>query len=110
MKVDNLEKQLLPIELLAHDSLSRVKARVKEVFTRARVDGEEEGKLSYWQFVFSQSKTNGCCYRGEDLPHLKWRWPRDTWFQQHLSDHVKAIECATPQARTEGGARLAPLL
>jgi hypothetical protein len=100
MKVNYLEKQLFPIGLLAQDSLSRVAALVKEVFTRTRVYGDQEGKLSYWQLIFSQSKTNGCCYRGEDLPHVKWRWPRDTWFQEHLSEHLKALECAAPQARS----------
>jgi hypothetical protein len=100
MKVNYLEKQLFPIGLLAQDSLSRVAALVKEVFTRTRVYGDQEGKHSYWQLIFSQSKTNGCCYRGEDLPHVKWRWPRDTWFQEHLSEHLKALECAAPQARS----------
>jgi hypothetical protein len=99
MNVDNLKKQLFPIGLLVQDSLSRVAALVKEVITRTRVYGDEEGKLSYWQFIFFQSKANGCCYRGEDLPHVKWRWPRNTWFQEHLSDHLKALECAAPQAR-----------
>jgi len=99
MKVYQLETELSPIGLLAQDSFSGVAALVKEVFTRTRVSGDEEGKLSYWQLIFSQSKTNGCCYRGEDLPHVKWRWPRDTWFQEHLSDHLKALECAASQAR-----------
>ena len=99
MKVYQLETELSPIGLLAQDSLSGVAALVKDVFTRTRVYGDEEGKLSYWQFIFSQSKTNGCCYRGEDLPHVKWRWPRDTWVQEHLSDHLKALECAASQAR-----------
>jgi hypothetical protein len=99
MKVDFLEKQLLPIGLLAQDSFNGVAALVKEVFTRTRVYGDKEGKLSYWQLIFSQSKTNGCCYRGEDLPHVKWQWPKDTWFQEHLSDHLKALECAAPPGR-----------
>ena len=99
MKIDLLGKQLFPIGLLAQDSLSRIAALVKDVFTRIRVYGDQESKLSYWQFIFFQSKANGCCYRGEDLPHVKWRWPRDTWFQEHLSDHLKAVECAAPQAR-----------
>lgn len=98
MKVNYLEKQLLPFGLLAHDSLREVAVLAKGLFTRSRVYGAEQGKLSYWQLVFSQSKTNGCCYRGEDLPHVKWRWPRNTWFQKHLSDHLKALECAAPQA------------
>jgi hypothetical protein len=99
MKVDFLEKQLVPIGLLAQDSFSGVAALVKEVFTRTHVCGAEESKLSYWQLIFSQSKTNGCSYRGEDLPHVKWQWPRNTWFQEHLRDHLKALECAAPQAR-----------
>jgi hypothetical protein len=99
VKVDFLEKQLLPIGLLAQASLSSVAALVKKVFTRTRVYADQEGKLSYWQFIFFQSKANGCCYRGEDLPHVKWQWPRDTWFQEHLSEHLKALECAVPQAR-----------
>jgi hypothetical protein len=94
MKVDFLQKQLLPIGLLAQDSFSGVAALVKEVFY-----GDEEDKISDWQLIFSQSKANGCAYRGEDLPHAKWRWPRDTWFQEHLSDHLKALESAAPQAR-----------
>ena len=94
MKVDFLQKQLRPIGLLAQDSFGGVAALVKEVFCR-----DEEDKISDWQFIFSQSKANGCAYRGEDLPHAKWRWPRDTWFQEHLSDHLKALECAVRQAR-----------
>ena len=99
MKVNQLETELSPIGNLAQDSFSGVAALVKEGFTHTRVYGDKEGKPSYWQLIFSQSKTNGCSYRGEDLPHVKWRWPRDTWFQEHLSDHLKALECAAPQAR-----------
>ena len=99
MKVDYRGKQLRPIGNLAPGSLGGVAELVKEVFTRTRATGDEEDKISYWQHIFSQSKANGCAYRGEDLPHMKWRWPRDTWFQEHLSDHRKALECAAPQAR-----------
>ncbi len=94
MKVDYLEKQLLLIGFLAQDSLSGVAALVKEVFTRTRVYGDEEDKISYWQLIFLQSKVNGCSYRDEDLPHMKWQWPRDTWFQEQLSHHLKALEFA----------------
>jgi hypothetical protein len=92
MKVDYLEKQLLLIGFLAQDSLSGVAALVKEVFTRTRVYGDAEDKISYWQLIFLQSKANGCSYRGKDLPDMKWRWPRDTWFQERLSNHLKALE------------------
>ena len=91
MKVDYLEKQLLLIGFLA----SGVAALVKDVFTRTRVYGDEEDKISYWQLIFLQSKVNGCSYRDEDLPHMKWQWPRDTWFQEQLSHHLKTLEFAT---------------
>jgi len=95
MKVDYLEKKLLLIGFLAQDSLSGVAALVKEVFTRTRVCGDEEDKISYWQLIFLQSKANGCSYRDKDLPHMKWQWPRDTWFQEQLSHHLKALEFPT---------------
>jgi hypothetical protein len=100
MKIDFLEEQMLQIGFLAQDSFSGVAALVKKIFTRTRAYGHEEGRLSYWQLIFSQSKTNGCCYRGEALPHVKWRWPRGTWFQEHLTDHLKALESAAPQVRS----------
>lgn len=98
MKVDYLEKQLLPMGFLMPDSLSGVAAQVKEVFTRTRVNEDEEDKISYWQSIFSQSKANGC-YRGEDLPHMKWQWPRGTWFQEQLGHHPKALEFAANHAK-----------
>jgi hypothetical protein len=96
MKGDYLEKRLRPIGNLAPGSFSGIAELVREVFTRTRVSRDEADKISDWQLIFSQSKANGCAYRGEDLPHVKWRWPRDTWFQEHLSDHLKALECAMP--------------
>ena len=99
MRVDYLEKQLLMIGSLAQDSLSGVAALVKEVFTRTRVYGDEEDKISYWQLIFLQSKANGCSYRDKDLPHMKWQWPRDTWFQEQLGYRLKALEFAAHQPR-----------
>jgi hypothetical protein len=78
MKVDYLEKQLLPIGFLMQDSLSGV---------------------ADWQLIFLQSKANGCSYSGEDLPHMKWQWPRDTWFQEQLGHHLKDLEIAAHDAR-----------
>ena len=54
---------------------------------------------SFWQLIFFQSKANGGSYTGEGLPHVKWQWPRDTWFQAEMSRHLKALESATHQAR-----------
>jgi len=94
MKVDSLAKESSAIGSSDRDSLSGVAALVKEVFTRTRVYGDEEDKISYWRFIFLQSKANGCSYRGEDLPHMKWQWPRDTWFQEQLSHHLRDLESA----------------
>ncbi len=41
-------------------------------------------ELNFWQLVFSQSKTNGAPYHGEELPRHKWEWPKDTYLQRRL--------------------------
>ena len=82
MKLDHLEKLSLPPAFLPQNSLSGLATRLNEVLTRTLGESAEEEKLSYWQLVFLQSKANGCSYRGEALPHAKWQWPRDTWFQE----------------------------
>ena len=100
VKLDHLEKLSFPPGFLTQRSLSGLAARVNEVLSRASVDSEEEEeKLSYWQLVFLQSKVNGCSYRGEALPHAKWQWPRDTWFQEQLEHHLKGLELAGHRAR-----------
>lgn len=100
MKVDQLEKLSFPPGLLRQNSLSAVAARMNEVLSRTLVDSAEEEKLlSYWQLVFLQSKVNGCSYRGEALPHAKWQWPRDTWFQEKMGHRLKALELAGHLAR-----------
>ena len=99
MKVNFLERQSLPLGLLAQDSLSGVTALVKEVFTKAYGNGAKKDKLSYWQLIFLQSKANGCSYSGERLPQMKWHWPSDTWFQEQLSRRLKVLESAAHQTR-----------
>jgi len=96
MTIKELEMKLPPIGALAQHSLSGVKDLMKEILTKPHVD---EDKMSYWQSIFSQSKANGCSYRGEDLPHMKWQWPRGTWFQEQLSHHPKALEFAANHAK-----------
>lgn len=41
-------------------------------------------KRSFWQRVFSQSRVNGALYRGEQLPAMRWEWPKDTYLQRRL--------------------------
>ena len=91
MKINYLETELSPIGFLARDSLRGVAELVKGLMTRDHVTEE---KLSYWQLVFLQSKANGCSYRGADLPHINWQWPKNTWFQEQLSHHLGDTELA----------------
>jgi hypothetical protein len=41
-------------------------------------------KWSFWQRVFLQSKVNGAFYQGEQLPGVRWEWPKDTYLQRRL--------------------------
>lgn len=34
-----------------------------------------------WEAIFSQSPVNDGHYDEDKLPHLRWEWPRATWFQ-----------------------------
>jgi hypothetical protein len=93
MKVNYFEKKLFPIVFLTQDCLSGVAALVKDLLTRAHV---HEDKMSYWQLILLQSKANGCSYYGEDLPQVNWEWPKNTCFQERLSQGLKDPRiCAT---------------
>ena len=41
-------------------------------------------KRSFWQRVFLHSKVNGAHYCGEQLPGMRWEWPKDTYLQRRL--------------------------
>ena len=47
------------------DSLRGVAAMMKELVMGAHVNADQEDKMSYWQLIFLQSKSNGCLYGGE---------------------------------------------
>ena len=99
MKLDPLEKLSLPPGLLTQESVSGFAARVSDVLSGTLGESAEEEKVSYWQVVFLQSKANGCSYVGDTLPHTKWQWPRDTWFQEKMGDRLKELEIAGHLAR-----------
>ncbi len=86
MRLNCLEMESATIGFLPRDSLGGVADLVKGLLTRDRV---HEDKLTYWQIILLQSKANGCSYRGEDLPQRNWEWPKNTWFQERLSRHLK---------------------
>jgi len=44
----------------------------------------DTAKRSFWQRVFLQSKVNGALYRGEQLPGMRWEWPKNTYLQRRL--------------------------
>lgn len=98
MKVNSLEMELAPIGFLPGDSLGGVVDLVKGLLTRDRV---HQDKLSYWQTILLQSKANGCLYRGEDLPQSNWEWPKNTWFQERLSHHLKNLEFTAQRGSTK---------
>ena len=54
-----------------------------------------EGRNSFWQFVFLQSRVNGAPYRGEQLPLRPWNCPRNTYLQQRLK-LARAVESGEP--------------
>ena len=85
----SMDKASEPIDSTAQDSLSQFAKLLKEFATKVEV---REDTASYWQLVFLQSKANGCSYHGEDLPHINWKWPKKTWFQEHLSHHLGDTE------------------
>ena len=41
--------------------------------------------MKTWEAVFSQSPVNEGYYNGEQLPQVRWAWPRSTWFQARLN-------------------------
>ena len=47
--------------------------------------------MSAWEAIFTQSPVNDGHYDEDDLPHLNWHWPRETWFQLRL-DYVREHE------------------
>jgi hypothetical protein len=91
MKTDYLEKESPPIGILAQHSLSFVAELVKDLLTGAL---NQENKMSYWQLIFLQSRANGCFYRFEDFAQVSWQWPKDTWFQERLSQKLRDAEFA----------------
>lgn len=91
-----ISKDLEPVHFLAEDSPGRVAKLLTELVTKIEV---HEDQTSYWQAIFAQSKANGSAYRGEDLPHSKWQWPKDTWFQEQLRHHLQAVALAADHAR-----------
>jgi hypothetical protein len=84
--VNYIQSGLPPIGFWEHDSLSDTNHRLSD---RGAKITDDENKLSYWQFIFLQSRANGCFYNVDDLPQANWQWPKDTWFQERLGLQLK---------------------
>jgi len=87
MKIHRLDKESLPLWLLAPHPLN-VFAAIAKV-RRAEVL-QPDNRISYWQLVFLQSRANGCFHHFEDMPQVRWQWPRHTWFQERKSQKLSA--------------------
>ena len=88
MTISSIDEDLEPIFFSGGGFAGRVAKPGKERGTKIKF---HENKASCWRLIFLQSVANGCAYRGEDLPHAKWQWPKGTWFQQQRRQ-LKAIE------------------
>jgi hypothetical protein len=53
---------------------------------------EVRHKLTYWQWIFLQSKVNGASYKGEALPGQIWNWPKNTYLQRRLRGYQYVTE------------------
>ncbi|HWP22713.1 MAG TPA: hypothetical protein VNM15_00830 [Candidatus Binatia bacterium] len=74
----SITRESLPLNYL------RRLTKGKEGQTEMDRTGSNDGKPSYWQLIFSQSKANGAPYYGESLPGRNWDWPKDTYLQRRL--------------------------
>jgi hypothetical protein len=91
MKMFYFEDESLPIGVRAQHWLGVVANVMKDFFSG---DADQENRISYWQLIFSQSRANGCSYHFDDLPQVSWQWPKDTWFQERLSQKLGDAEYA----------------
>jgi hypothetical protein len=92
MMLNDIQRSLPPIGLWTQDPLPAADHRSKDILGQI---ADDEAKLSHWQFIFLQSRANGCFYNVEELPHTKWQWPKNTWFQDRLSQKLTDGEFAT---------------
>jgi len=90
MKVDHPEKELSLADFLARAPMNGLAELVKGLLARIRV---HEDKASHWRLILLQSEANGRFHYGDDLPHNVWAWPKNTWFQERLSHHLKILQC-----------------
>lgn len=91
MKIDHSEAAVAGIRFTSENSFGIVTDLVKGLLTGQQF---HDKKLSYWQLIMLQSKANGCFYCGDDLPQVNWKWPKNTWFQERLSQHINNFQLA----------------
>jgi len=41
--------------------------------------------MNAWESIFVQSPVNEGHYDEDELPHLNWNWPKETWFQTRFN-------------------------
>jgi hypothetical protein len=84
MMVNDVQRGLPPIGFWTQDSLPAADNRSKVIPGKIT---DDEVKLRDWQFIFLQSRANGCFYDVEVLPRVNWQWPMNTWFQDRLNHY-----------------------
>lgn len=87
MKMNSVQRHLAPNGFWVNLFLPSANRRLQD----HSVNCDEEEQLSYWQLVFSQSRANSCVYEFAVLPHAHWLWPKNTWFQERLSNSLTAL-------------------
>jgi hypothetical protein len=96
MQVNYPEKELSLTSFLARDFINGLAELVKRLLTKIRL---HENRANCWQLVLLQSEANGRFQYRDDLPYYVWAWPKNTWFQERLSRHLKVREIPAHYAR-----------
>ena len=91
MMLNDIQRGLPQIGFWTQDSLPDADHRSKRIPGKI---ADDEAKPSHWHFIFLQSRANGCFYDVEELPHANWQWPKNTWFQDRLSQKLRDGEFA----------------
>jgi hypothetical protein len=99
----SIDKISAPIHFAAVDSFKHIATLLKQVAVKIE---QHNHNASYWQFIFMQSEANGCVYRGADLPHFNWQWPRDTWFQEQRRRHPPGVQIFAHQTKATSDRQL----
>jgi hypothetical protein len=104
MMADDVQRGLPSIGFWTQESSRAADHRSKGIPGKLPI----EVKLSDWQLIFLQSRANGCFCNVENLPHVNWQWPQNTWFQKRLSRYLHTLEPSLELTNNQRSLRRAP--